>query len=73
LASWREQAAALGPGVLEARADRDDGAGDVLRALRALAHLATRESALSALCRRRSGTRSSNCPLEFDETVEETT
>ena len=35
--------------------------------------LATRESRLSAACSRRSGTRSSNCPLEFEATVEETT
>ena len=35
--------------------------------------LATRESRLSAVCSRRSGTRSSNCPLEFEETDEETT
>ena len=63
-----QQAAALGAGVLEALADGDDRAGDVLRALGALAHLGDLESRLSAVCSLRSGTRSSNCPLEFDET-----
>jgi hypothetical protein len=35
--------------------------------------LATRDSRLSADWSLRSGTRSSNWPLEFDDTVEETT
>ena len=73
LASWRSRLRALGAGVLSR--DRTETTAPVMSCAPgcARAPCATSDSRLSALCSCRSGTRSSNSPLEPDDTWEETT